>query len=69
MIQFLLYDWLLLTGQDKQSIVRDEGPSTSILTDADAEELFGDDDDDELDIDELNELEATLSKTSIHIKN
>ncbi|KMZ69783.1 Zinc finger CCCH domain-containing protein 11 [Zostera marina] len=57
------------SSKDKQSIVRDEGPSTSILTDADAEELFGDDDDDELDIDELNELEATLSKTSIHIKN
>ena len=46
-----------------------EGPSTSSShLDKDAEEVFADDDDDdELDMDELNELEASLSKTSIQI--
>lgn len=42
------------------------GPSTSRGADANAEDVL-DDDDDELDIDELNELEASLSKTSIQI--
>ncbi|KAI4300219.1 hypothetical protein L6164_033618 [Bauhinia variegata] len=41
-----------------------DGPSTSATADADDDD---DDDDDELDIDELNELEASLSKTSIQI--
>ncbi|XP_022767430.1 zinc finger CCCH domain-containing protein 11-like isoform X2 [Durio zibethinus] len=45
------------------------GPSTSAATAADAEALpDDDDDDDELDIDELNELEASLAKTSIQIQ-
>lgn len=36
---------------------------------AESEEvLLDDDDDDELDMDELNELEASLSKTSIQIR-
>lgn len=39
--------------------------STSSIAD---EELLADDDDDELDMDELNELEASLSKTSIQIR-
>lgn len=41
-----------------------DGPSTSAAV-GDAEDLT--DDDDELDMDELNELEASLSKTSIQI--
>ncbi|KAK1285886.1 Zinc finger CCCH domain-containing protein 11 [Acorus calamus] len=46
---------------------RPEGPSSSTAADSDAE-VFADDDDDELDIDELNELEASLSRTSIQIR-
>ncbi|KAF9680322.1 hypothetical protein SADUNF_Sadunf06G0109100 [Salix dunnii] len=42
-----------------------DGPSTSAAAVGDAEYLT--DDDDELDMDELNELEASLSKTSIQI--
>ncbi|XP_024460568.2 zinc finger CCCH domain-containing protein 11 isoform X1 [Populus trichocarpa] len=42
-----------------------DGPSTSAAAVGDAEDLT--DDDDELDMDELNELEASLSKTSIQI--
>lgn len=42
-----------------------DGPSTSAAAAGDAEDLT--DDDDELDMDELNELEASLSKTSIQI--
>lgn len=46
-----------------------EGPSTSNDAVADSEEVPDvDDDDDELDLDELNELEASLSKTSIQIR-
>lgn len=45
------------------------GPSTSSGAAADSEEVSDvDDDDDELDMDELNELEASLSKTSIQIR-
>lgn len=47
-----------------------ERPSTSSNFDKNAEKVLAeedDDDDDELDIDELNELEASLSKTSIQI--
>lgn len=42
-------------------------PSTSTRAVADTEEDLPDEDedDDELDMDELNELEATLSKTSV----
>lgn len=50
---------------------RHEEPSTSNHVDKDAEEVLAeddDDDDDELDMDELNELEASLSRTSIQIK-
>lgn len=42
-------------------------PSTSANAVADPEEDPIDDDDDELDMDELNELEASLSRTSIQI--
>lgn len=43
-------------------------PSTSTNDVADAEEdPLGEEDDDELDMDELNELEASLSRTSIQI--
>ena len=48
------------------------GPSTSTraAADLDSEDDVPDfdDDDDELDMDELNELEASLSRTSIQIK-
>ncbi|KAK6933283.1 ZC3H15/TMA46 family, C-terminal [Dillenia turbinata] len=44
-----------------------EGPSASTSVAADNEEVPDIDDDDELDMDELNELEASLSKTSIQI--
>lgn len=46
------------------------GPSTSATGGADDElpDDIDDDDDDELDLDELNELEASLAKTSIQIK-
>ncbi|TXG49624.1 hypothetical protein EZV62_025499 [Acer yangbiense] len=45
------------------------GPSSSANAVADSEEiLLDDDDDDELDMDELNELEASLSRTSIQIR-
>ncbi|CAK7342924.1 unnamed protein product [Dovyalis caffra] len=43
-----------------------DGPSSSEAAVGDAEDLP--DDDDELDMDELNELEASLSKTSIQIQ-
>ena len=47
-----------------------EGPSTFTSAVADSEEAFPDvdDDDDELDLDELNELEASLSRISIRIQ-
>jgi hypothetical protein len=46
-----------------------DGPSTSAAAVGDAEDLRDDDDDDdELDMDELNELEASLSRTSIQIQ-
>ncbi|KAK9123770.1 hypothetical protein Sjap_013372 [Stephania japonica] len=44
-----------------------ETPSASGSGTADAEEDILDEDDDELDMDELNELEASLSRTSIQI--
>ncbi|XP_030451288.1 zinc finger CCCH domain-containing protein 11 [Syzygium oleosum] len=44
------------------------GPSTSRSAVAESEEVLLDDDDDELDMDELNELEASLSRTSIQIR-
>lgn len=43
----------------------DEGPSSSAIAEDEAEDVFGDDDD--LDIDELNELEASLAGTSIQM--
>ncbi|XP_059667719.1 zinc finger CCCH domain-containing protein 11-like [Cornus florida] len=44
-----------------------DGPSSSTSAAGDTEVLPEDDDDDELDMDELNELEESLSKTSIQI--
>ncbi|KAK1572032.1 hypothetical protein Q3G72_026534 [Acer saccharum] len=44
------------------------GPSSSANAVADSEEILDEDDDDELDMDELNELEASLSRTSIQIR-
>ncbi|KAG9453300.1 hypothetical protein H6P81_006204 [Aristolochia fimbriata] len=51
-------------SKDKEES-RPEGPSTSTASE---EEVLADDDD-ELDLDELNELEASLSKTSIQIRD
>ncbi|TYH77305.1 hypothetical protein ES332_D04G145000v1 [Gossypium tomentosum] len=45
-----------------------DGPSTSATSAADAESLTDDDDDDEYDMNEFNELEASLTKTSIQIQ-
>ncbi|KAK2633845.1 hypothetical protein Ddye_028637 [Dipteronia dyeriana] len=44
------------------------GPSSFVNAVTDSEEILDDDDDDELDMDELNELEASLSRTSIQIR-
>ncbi|KAK2970726.1 hypothetical protein RJ640_000298 [Escallonia rubra] len=44
------------------------GPSTSTSAAADSQNDEVDDDDDELDMDELDELEASLSRTSIQIR-
>lgn len=60
--------WIQLQGNENAAT---NGPGTSATGGADAEvpdDIDDDDDDDELDIDELNELEASLSKTSIQIK-
>ncbi|GMP68785.1 hypothetical protein CsSME_00028280 [Camellia sinensis var. sinensis] len=58
------------TEQKVQKNPLGEVPSTSTSAVADSEEAFPDvdDDDDELDLDELNELEASLSRTSIRIQ-
>ncbi|KAL7215107.1 hypothetical protein ACSBR1_027305 [Camellia fascicularis] len=58
------------TEQKVQKNPLAEGPSTSTSAVADSEEAFPDVDDydDELDLDELNELEASLSRTSIRIQ-
>ena len=54
-----------LQGKDESAT---SGPSNSSGAVADSEEILpDDDDDDELDLDELNELEASLSRTSIQI--
>ncbi|KAH6762398.1 Zinc finger C-x8-C-x5-C-x3-H type family protein [Perilla frutescens var. hirtella] len=46
-----------------------DGPSSSIATARDTEDISeNDDDDDDLDMDELNELEASLSRTTLQIK-
>lgn len=42
--------------------------STNAVNDSEEDPLEDDDDDDELDLDELNELEASLSRTSIQIR-
>lgn len=57
--------------QVEDNKTQSEGPSSSTSFSKEAEEVLAeedDDDDDELDIDELNELEASLSKTSIQIR-
>lgn len=58
--------WIQFQGTGSAA---NNGPSTSAAGGAD-DELPDDidDDDDELDLDELDELEASLAKTSIHIK-
>ncbi|MQM03662.1 hypothetical protein Taro_036447 [Colocasia esculenta] len=49
-----------------KSELQSEGPSTSVGNGDVEEDIV--DDDDELDLDELNELEASLSRTSIQIR-
>ena len=70
---FIWFLWLqfLLCSQLQVQEHPAGGPSTSTraAADLDSEEDVPDlDDDDELDMDELNELEASLSRTSIQIK-
>jgi hypothetical protein len=62
----LLICWIQLQGTGSAA---NNGPSTSAAGGADDEvpDDIDDDDDDELDLDELNELEASLAKTSIQI--
>jgi hypothetical protein len=62
----LLICWIQLQGTGSAA---NNGPSTSATGGADDEVPDDDidDDDDELDLDELNELEASLAKTSIQI--
>ena len=67
-LKFAMNIYTLASLQVKEE-AGSEGPSTSSHLDKDAEEVFADDDDDELDMDELNELEASLSKTSIQIRD
>ncbi|XP_077239605.1 zinc finger C-x8-C-x5-C-x3-H type family protein [Tasmannia lanceolata] len=45
-----------------------EGPSSSTIAEEEGPTDDDDDDDDELDMDELNELEASLSRTSLQIR-
>ncbi|KAK9169036.1 hypothetical protein Syun_001176 [Stephania yunnanensis] len=55
-------------SQKDNNVSASEAPSTSRSGTADAEEeILDEDDDDELDMDELNELEASLSRTSFQI--
>lgn len=57
--------------QVKENSVQGEASSSVGSAAADPEETLvddDDDDDDELDMDELNELEASLSRTSIQIR-
>ncbi|KAF6172285.1 hypothetical protein GIB67_024907 [Kingdonia uniflora] len=59
------------TEQKAKNNTAAEGPSSSRSAAGDSEEELPDDDeddDDELDLDELNELEASLSRTSIQIR-
>ncbi|KAK7245190.1 hypothetical protein RIF29_40025 [Crotalaria pallida] len=57
------------TEQKANGNATEDGPSMATTSAADAEDPVDfDEDDDELDLDELNELEASLSKTSIQIK-
>ncbi|KAK4392188.1 Zinc finger CCCH domain-containing protein 11 [Sesamum angolense] len=54
-----------------QKVTKDpptDRPGSSTSTTHDAEGIPDDDDDDDLDIDELNELEASLSRTTLQIK-
>lgn len=54
-------------GKDESATA---GPSSSSGAVADSEEILpDDDDDDELDLDELNELEASLARTSVQIRD
>uniref|UniRef100_A0A8R7TZJ3 Uncharacterized protein n=1 Tax=Triticum urartu TaxID=4572 RepID=A0A8R7TZJ3_TRIUA len=52
-------------NQEQGKKSQDEGPSSSTSNGKEADEEA--DDDDDLDLDELNELEASLSRTSIEI--
>lgn len=61
----LFYDHVQFQAKDNST----GGPSTSTNVVDDSEDvLLDEDDDDELDLDELNELEASLSRTSIQIR-
>jgi hypothetical protein len=56
-----MFNWMQLQVNDNSA---GDGPSSS----TNAGDIAEDDDGDELDMDELNELEASLSKTSLQIQ-
>jgi len=56
-----MFNWIQLQVNDNSA---GDGPSSS----TNAGDIAEDDDGDELDMDELNELEASLSKTSLQIQ-
>lgn len=57
-------------AEAEQTVKNEAGPSTSNNVEKSTEELLAEEeDDDDLDLDELNELEASLSKASIQIKS
>ncbi|KAH0465395.1 hypothetical protein IEQ34_005498 [Dendrobium chrysotoxum] len=53
-------------SEEKVKMIKTGEPSTS--KPVDKNEILAEDDDDDLDIDELNELEATLSRTTLEIR-
>lgn len=55
------------TEEKPKDAAKGEASTSTSAVDGD-KELFADDDDDELDLDELEELEASLSKTSLQIR-
>ena len=58
----LIFNWIQLQVNDNSA---GDGPSSSAKAGGDAEDNV---DDDELDMDELNELEASLSNASLQIR-
>lgn len=64
---FALFNCVQFQVKD-DSAAGEPSSSTNTVADPEEDDSLHDDDDDELDMDELNELEASLSKTSIQIR-